>query len=231
MPQTESTPTPPTLDYAAMYATGHRVLLRYLYGQAAQRSGRVSPEALEDVAQTAWLKLWQRWPYLDFRDAAAAWDYLYVTARNQLIEQWRHQQMTLRRGELAMTNDIWEWSIEHIPTYRRDESPEAATIAAESRRELEQVITRTLTSGDAATRHVARDRAIMTAWANGDPHQVIAERLGMTASAVKMHWHRLYVRLRSQAARNADAQRLRLDLQALRQGRAREWPDVQEVAS
>lgn len=59
---------------------------------------------------------------------------------------------------------------------------------------------------------------------DGEQQAMTAERLGMTASAVKTHWHRLYMRLRANAARDEDAQRLRLDIQ-LDVQHASAWPE------
>lgn len=129
--------------------------------------------AIEDLAQTVWIKIVRRLPSL--RDPATFEAWLFTTARNAALDH--HRRLQCRpiavAGELFLLN---------LPAERSD-----------------QVSPDLLDAVDAATRGwTAASRRILQDMIEGTSYQSIAERERLTLGAVKLRVHRIRKLLRTE---------------------------------
>lgn len=194
MSESQDQPQQPqqSLDFSDIYRHGQKHLLRFLVRQTGHSATeRLVPyEALEDIAQHAWLRTWTHWQKLASQPERAVYAHIYTTARNLLTDYYRHQQMRLRRGELRMTDDRWEWAQEAIADDATpDGTPGLRLLLRDAEDDLHAAIERSLML--AAGRKVGqrkgeRDHAVLAAWIDDETEAATAARMGISTSAVKM---------------------------------------------
>ena len=195
--------SPRTLDYAEVFQAGYPLTLSRARRMILETSLLAhDPGLAEDVAQEAWLRVWQHWHTLTFQRRAAVYAYALRAVGTIVIDLHRTASMHVRRGQMPLTDIGWEVALREIADPSPLAEPEAYALWRELVEDLRAVAAGTppaaiLSITDTPYRHMRsvelcqRDALFFDALLVGEPQQTTAQRLGIPSSAAKMAWWRM----------------------------------------